>query len=260
MTRSISLILLSLSALGCVVFPIDVADEEPFSEEVISSIEIGKSSQSDLESILGQPQESFLAGRWWVYRADHKTTEWMAIGYGTGGVAGGEIKHLRMLVRFDDEGLISALTHVSAEQPCDTKYGVCYIDGSLVLPVIFSGDVAARSNTCAIVFFADGQFDSTILVSIGDSEPQFPLVKPSGTYIYGNVPIGRHKITTDFDAFGVSVTKAKTVDCFSQETIYLSLDSGRDPASSLSQVAEQTGQQRIRGRKVRLIPDVGFTQ
>ena len=250
---------MSLFASGCFI-PIYVADEKPFGNDVLRQLEVGRTTKSQLRSTLGPPSRSFLSGRWWVYEESHKTTEIVAVGPGSGGVVGGEIEHYRLFIRFDDGGLVSAFASTRSDEPCDSRYGVCYIDGSLVLPIIFVGDIQARPGTCEVVLFADGQFESTVLISADETESRFPLVNPSGTYIYANLPFRSHEIVADFESSGVCVKKAVTIDCSSQETIYLGLGAGQDSAPSLSQVAEQIGQQRIQGRKVILFPDMGLPQ
>lgn len=259
MIRVWSICLASLFAGSCIL-PIYVADEKPFSNEVLSQLEVGKTSKSELRSTLGPPSRSFLSGRWWIYEEDHKTTELVAVGPGSGGVVGGEIEHYRLFIRFDDEGLVSAIASTNAGAPCDMRYGICYIDGSLVLPIMFTSDIQARPSTCEVVLFADGQFESTVLISAGEAEPRFPLVEPSGTYIYANFPFSSYEIVADFESAGACVKKMVTIDCSSPETVYLGLDAGQDSDPSFSQVPEQIGQQRIRGRKVVLFPDMGLPQ
>lgn len=257
MIRIWSICLASLLASSCFI-PIYVADEKPFGNDVLAQLEVGKTPKSQLRSTLGPPSRSFLSGRWWVYEESYKTTEIVAVGPGSGGVVGGEIEHYRLIIRFDDGGLLSAFASTRSDEPCDSHYGVCYIDGSLVLPIMFVGDIQARPGTCEVVLFADGRFESTILISADEAESRFPFVDPSRTYIYANLPFRSYEITADFEASGVCVTKAVTIDCFSQGTIYLDLDAGQDSEPSLTQVAEQIGQQRIRGRKVILFPDIGL--
>jgi hypothetical protein len=258
MIRAWSICLAFLFAGGC-IFPIYIADEKPFSNDVLGQLEAGKTSKSQLRGTLGPPSRSFLSGRWWIYEKEHKTTEIVAL-TPSGGVAGGEIEHYRLFIRFDDGGLVSAFASTRSDEPCDSRYGVCYIDGSLVLPIMFVGDIQARPGTCEVVLFADGQFESTVLISADEGESRFPLVDPGGTYIYANLPFRSYEIVADFESSGVRVKKAVTINCSSQKTIYLGLDAGQDSAPSLSQVAEQIGQQRIRGRKVILFPDMGLPQ
>jgi len=258
MIRIWSICVASLFAGSC-IFPIYIADEKPFGEDVLRQFEVGRTSKSQIRSILGPPSKSYLSGRWWTYEEDHKTTVLVAVGpTGGGGVEGGEIEHYRLFIRFDDGGLVSEFARTDAGAPCESRYGICYIDGSLVLPIIFVGDIQGRPGTCEVMLFADGQFESTVLISAGETEPRFPLVDPSGTYIYANLPFRSHEIVADFESSGVCVKKAVTIDCSSEGTIYLSLDAGQDSEPSLSQVTEKFGQQRIRGRKVVLFPDIGL--
>ena len=259
MIRIWSVCLASLLASSCFI-PIYVADEKPFGNDVLGQLEVGKTPKSQLRSTLGPPSRSFLSGRWWVYEKSHKTTEIVAVGPGSGGVVGGEIEHYRLFIRFDDADLVSAFASTDAEAPCDSQYGVCYIDGSLVLPILFVDDIRARPGTCEVVVFANGKFESTVLISADEAESRFPMVDPSRTYIYANLPFRSYEIVADFEFSGVCMRKVVTIDCSSQETIYLGLDASEDSETSLSQVAEQIGQQRTRGRKIILFPDMVLPQ
>jgi len=247
--------LIAIWTASCVIIPIDPAEKVPFGEEEIRKLEAPATSKADIKNALGMPATSFLGGRWWIYEASHKTTVWLGIGPGTGDVVGGNIEHYRLLVRFDDDELISALARVTVDHPCDKKYGVCFIDGSLVLPVVFHNDIEARPGLCSIVFYAEGVFESTILLASNNARPRFPIFESGTTYTVGHLAAGRHDFTVIYDSLRKAVTKTKTLDCFSQETVYLKLENVGRQTTTFSRVATHAGAEAIRGRTYSLVPD-----
>jgi len=134
-------LVISLSA--CIAFPIQLPDEEPFKDEKLAFIEIGKTTKEEIATAMSDfPMETdegevgikltpqtFRDGDWWLYAQTRKETKWFfiyMIPYG-GGDAGtvGDVDYRLLLIKFDNNGIVAEYALSSSEgNGCD-RYGIC---------------------------------------------------------------------------------------------------------------------------------------
>ncbi len=133
-------LLISLSA--CIAFPIQFPDEEPFKDEKLAFIEIGKTSKEEIATAMSDfplktdegevrvkltPQK-FRGGDWWLYAQTREELQWFiaAGGYGGGGVdISPDVDYRFLLIKFDGNGMVAEYELSSSETLRCNRYDVC---------------------------------------------------------------------------------------------------------------------------------------
>lgn len=134
-------VLIPLALAGCIVLPNRLADDEPFREEVVGFIEPGVTSKAEIEARLGGDYRYSQNGRWWVFRADRRMTEWFWLTCTPGGCGGdefgGDVREYSLIVEFDNDDTVRMFTVVINDDRCAEGGNICLDD--LELTVIEDG-------------------------------------------------------------------------------------------------------------------------
>jgi len=142
-------LLINLSA--CIAFPIQLPDEEPFKDEKLAFIEIGKTSKEEIDTAMSDfametdegevrvkltPQK-YRGGDWWLYAQTREETKWFIIyGWpGAGGDAGtiGDVDYRFLLIKFDNKGIVAGYKLLSSEGDGCDRYGICVRESHYML-------------------------------------------------------------------------------------------------------------------------------
>ena len=134
--------LLALVLSGC-VFPTHLADEAPFGDEVTGLVEPGSTTKSDVRAQLGDRYSESSNGRWWVFSADRRMTEWFAFMCGpygpcSGAEFGGDVHQYNLIIDFGSDDIVRNLAVVTDQSPCTDDQSICLDD--LELSVIEDGN------------------------------------------------------------------------------------------------------------------------
>lgn len=133
-------LLISLSA--CIAVPIQLPDEEPFKDEKLAFIEIGKTTKEEIATAMSDfPMEKdegevrvkltpkkFRGGDWWLYAQTREELQWFIAvgGYGGGDAGTTPDKDYRfLLIKFDNKGIVAGYELLSSEGYGCNRYGVC---------------------------------------------------------------------------------------------------------------------------------------
>jgi hypothetical protein len=133
----------SLSA--CVAIPVQRADEEPFKDERLIFIEIGKTTKEEIAAAMSDfakekdnveervnllPQK-FRGGDWWLYTESRSEAQWLWV-YAAPSVLPdvgvnktGKYDYHYLLIKFDDNGVVTGYETSSAEGDGCNRNGVC---------------------------------------------------------------------------------------------------------------------------------------
>ncbi len=135
-------LLISLSACIAIAFPIQLPDEEPFKDEKLAFIEIGKTSKEEITTAMSDfpiktdegevrvkltPQK-YRGGDWWLYAQTREELQWFIAGggYGGGGVdISPDVDYRFLLIKFDKNGIVAGYELSSSERSGCNRYGVC---------------------------------------------------------------------------------------------------------------------------------------
>ncbi len=135
-------LLISLSACIAIAFPIQLPDEEPFKDEKLAFIEIGKTTKEEIATAMSAfPMEKdegevwvkltpqkFRGGDWWLYAQTREELQWFIAGggYGGGGVdISPDVDYRFLLIKFDKNGIVAGYELSSSERSGCNRYGVC---------------------------------------------------------------------------------------------------------------------------------------
>ena len=135
----------ALSMSAC-VFPIQLADDEPYGEQFIGFIELGDTPRSEIESQLGTPYLVFSDGRWWLYQANRQMTKWgwlFCVQTGCdGGEFAGKVRLYSLVLEFNEKDAVNKTLVITEQHPCNRDQTLCYRDG--VLSVIEEGNALTQ--------------------------------------------------------------------------------------------------------------------
>ena len=119
---------------SCIMFPIGGGEPHPFGKKRMAFIEPGTTQGADVRRAFGEP-DICCGGRWWLYRATKKGSDWFIIA-GGGYVAdwavieGGSTSY-QLLVGFHADGTVWRYGVLRGDEPCDSRRGVCYQRGKV---------------------------------------------------------------------------------------------------------------------------------
>ncbi len=136
-------LVISLSA--CII-PGPGGDEEPFKDDKLAFIEIGKTTKEEIATAMSDfaikthewgdsewdegevrvkltPQK-YRGGDWWLYARTRQERKWAVIG-AIDGEEFGDVDYRFLLIKFDNNGIVTGYELSSSEGPGCNRYGVC---------------------------------------------------------------------------------------------------------------------------------------
>ncbi len=129
-------LVISLSA--CIAFPTELPDEEPFKDEKLAFIEIGKTTKEEIATAMSDfamktdegevrvkltPQK-YRGGDWWLYAQTREELKWVMVGMNDAEEMGG-VDYRFLLIKFDNNGIVAGYELSSSEGFGCNRYGVC---------------------------------------------------------------------------------------------------------------------------------------
>ena len=174
-------LLLMAAASSCLVFPTQLADENPYGNQSIGFIVLNETPRTDLSATLGAPIRTFANGRWWLYQSDRRMTTWFLFvgalaGGGSATEFGGHIRIYSLIVEFSDNDIVSNLIVITDRDPCSKDKSICYADGELI--------VANKSTTAAQTYHDQSPnaplSDARLLALRGKKIERFLALQESG--------------------------------------------------------------------------------
>jgi hypothetical protein len=128
-------LVISLSA--CII-PVQRPDEEPFKDEKLAFIEIGKTTKEEIATAMSDfametdegevrvkltPQK-YRGGDWWLYAQTREEFQW-TFSTGIEAVASRDVDYRFLLIKFDNNGIVAGYELSSSEGYGCNRYGVC---------------------------------------------------------------------------------------------------------------------------------------
>jgi len=279
------LVILLASGLSACVFPTRLADEVPFREDVIGSVEIGKTTREEIRVKIGEPAKKFADGRWWVYNATREMSEWFwffcaQTGCGGGDLGGGK-RLYSLIIEYDEESALKKTTVVHEKKPCSRDGSICYREGLLDIAWDSEESLVNFPGACSLTIYGQTpalRFDVWIRLTGNDGPTmiEYKRSAPSNrshsvhTHVAGvGSPSGRlsdeYFVQLPMEAGQFEVRAiAPTMDmaaepielnCTGAETHFVKLLCEGPDISSLVSVGAELGRNDIRGRSLRLLPD-----
>lgn len=259
--RVIAFLLLYLSCLSGCIFPVHLADDEPFREEDIPPLIVGSTTKTEVLDLLGEPEASFQNGQWWVYNEDRKMTEWLVImcaGYGAcgGDTFGGDVRQYSLILEFDNE-LFKALYVVKEDDPCGPDNSVCLVDVLLEIPDISSVDIQVPDDHCLVAIFSNKPSSPLTAVYIRMSALEGRPIRflSDTSVLYLHVPIGANRISVKANLLEGEFSAVEYLECASGQTYFFEFSHPQMHQASFSMVEESRGRQEIEKRRLAIPPD-----
>lgn len=139
------------------MFPTHFAEEKPFRDEASGSAETGMSTRADIKAKLGEPQERYANGRWWLYHSDREMAEWIWLLCVQTGCVGGPIgegeRRYTLIIEFDEEDFLQNTVVVDEKNPCSQEGSVCYQEGQLEMAWHKTSPLSNRLDSCTLVIY-----------------------------------------------------------------------------------------------------------
>ena len=125
-------------SLSACIFPTQLPDEEPFKDEKLAFIEIGKTTKEEIATAMSDfpmktdegevrvkltPQK-YRGGDWWLYAQTREELVWVVLA-GTDAEVIGDVDYRFLLIKFDNNGIVAGYELSSSEGYGCNRYGVC---------------------------------------------------------------------------------------------------------------------------------------
>ena len=128
---------------ACIAFPIQLPDAEPFKDEKLAFIEIGKTTKEEIATAMSDfplktdegevrvkltPQK-YRGGDWWLYAQTREELKlFVAVmgpfGSGDAGIIG-DVDYRLLLIKFDNNGVVAEYELSSSEGDGCDRYSIC---------------------------------------------------------------------------------------------------------------------------------------
>ncbi len=159
---------------GCIIIPTQMPDEKPFKDERLAFIEIGTTTKEQVATAMSNfkihtdegevtvklnPQK-FRGGDRWLYAQDREELQLVFGAYGGGGGTLGDVDYHFLLIKFDEDGVVSDYKVSSIEGDGCNRDGVCKGSVNYMLLASEDEDLAAKHfqppvDSCGIYFYGN---------------------------------------------------------------------------------------------------------
>ncbi len=128
---------LVISLPACIILT-QLPDEEPFKDEKLVFIEIGKTTKEEIATAMSDfametdegevrvkltPQK-YRGGDWWLYAQTREELQWTVLA-GTDAEVIGDVDYRFLLIKFDNNGIVAGYELSSSDGYGCNRYGVC---------------------------------------------------------------------------------------------------------------------------------------
>jgi len=125
-------------SLSACIFPTQLPDEDPFKDEKLAFIEVGKTTKEEIATAMSDfametdegevkvtltPQK-YRGGDWWLYAQTREELVWVVLA-GTDVEVIGDVDYRFLLIKFDNNGIVAGYELSSSEGYGCNRYGVC---------------------------------------------------------------------------------------------------------------------------------------
>ncbi len=163
------LVLPSLALLSaCIVLPVGLPGEDPFKDENLLFVEIGRSTKYEIDDAMldltkGKASlTKFRGGDWWLYAQTRKEAKWLVVIVGASGPGGGtvgDVDHRLLLIKFDNNGAVSGYEQLWSEGDGCDHHGVCVRESHHMLLAPEDEDRVAKqfdipANRCGVYLYS----------------------------------------------------------------------------------------------------------
>lgn len=267
---------MAVAVSGCVL-PVQGGDPDPFPEHKFDFIEVGVSTKDDISAAMSEfPIETregdrvthfqpmkFHDGAWWLYAAERSEAKWLWIDPWlgvpwTGPVVSGSQDYRYLLVRFDEQGIVSDYQLSRSEGGRCNESGVCasgiaygVLDPEGAEPF---EPIAPAPERCRIYLY--GYMFGGLPVTL-DGEAQGWLLG-SRTYMSWEIDAGSHQIQSQ--TLHESEPVPWDFECQPGETLYIHLEPKTPNIWSVEyrtrflKVSKREAQERLKKHRQLLIP------
>ena len=244
--------LLVLALSGC-VFPTRLADETPFGDEVVGFAELGKTTKKEVEESLGPPGETYANGKWWVFHADRRMTEWFAFMCGpygpcSGGEFGGDLRQYHLLLKFNEDETVHQVFFLDEKRPCDELGIVCFEKGVLEVRHHASQGTSVAPEHCAVFLYVQESDlpHTAVFVQIDYVDVRIRYMN-NGAYYRVDLTPGAHNLSVGADAI--------SLDCDTHEKFYVRIVHDKSYRPSFQVTPIDIGRKQIADRRLSLLQD-----
>lgn len=165
------LLVLTLLAFqsACIVLPVGIPGKNPFKDKNLPFIEIGKSTKYEIDDAMLDLTKGkgsltqFRGGDWWLYAQTRKEAKWLVAlvsPAGADGLITGNVDHRLLLIKFDNNGVVSGYEQLSSEGGGCNRHGVCVRESRHMLLAAEDEDRVAKqfdipANRCGVYLYSE---------------------------------------------------------------------------------------------------------
>jgi hypothetical protein len=271
--------LVAITVCGCIAFPTQLADVEPFREELLDFLIIGQTTKGEVSEVMenfavavdGEDISvkltpwQFRNGQWWLYVQSRGEFQWVL--WLEGGTSSfGNRDYRFLLIKFDERDVIAGFETSSLEGNGCNREGVCKLGTSYILLAPDDEDQAAKAlppaaNQCLVYLYPRKRSVAGLIVismelveASFDDEPGVAVASHEG-YLLWPAQFGRHRISLIDPILGGSIL-TRELDCQRSEAWffeYIAEGQQGDLNGRVVRVEEKKGRREISKRRLILM-------
>lgn len=258
-----------LAICGCVVVPVPSKTlEEYIPKDKLAFLEVGNTTKDEAFETLARPASTFSNGSTWVYRANLRETNRLAMCYYTKMERGCGVEPLYqkyglLALTFDDRGVLSDWKLSYAQLGGCSKEGVCGFSGGYMIFAPKTADRSAKrfrvsGDNCAIYLYPHKGF-----FIWDDEDPARVQIEgvfdtwwreTRETYLYRVLPAASYIVSTTHRNLHGSIQ----LDCNAGDIVFVRFvrEDFREDDFYLETATESDGKAAIEDRKLLLFEDI----
>jgi hypothetical protein len=264
-------IAMALSFVACLsacVFPVQRPDEEPFKDDTLAFIEIGKTTKAEIASAMSNlivksgtdevnmqlTPRKYRGGNWWLYAQTRKEQAWI-VWAGPGLAQLGNVDYRFLLLKFDKNGVVAGYELSSSEGYGCNREGVCVLGPSHSLLASKDEDRVVKQfdilfDHCGIYVYAKSKFVGSYYlnpISIWLDGHQVDWLLNQEHFFFWQLDPGVHQLAADSP---IAEHQASIeFRCTAGELLYFELGETRKSIFSSRYWIEIEHQNAVTGRK-----------
>ena len=259
-----------VTASGCIAYPTQMPDEEPFTDEWLPFIEIGTSTKEQVATVMSNfrvdsdegevtvelDPHTFRGGDWWLFAQTREEFQWVYADVSRYSDTYGDVDYHFLLIKFDEHGVVSDYEISSLEADGCNREGVCKLRDYYMLLATEDDDNAAktlqpRGNQCVVYLYlkkSTGKQMVPVKVSFDDG-PAVVVGAYEG-YLQWDAEYGHHEIELIRPTLGETFIK-REIDCQRSEHWFFEYSRNRSGSKRrMDEIEGSRGRREINKRRL----------
>lgn len=235
---------------GCVVYPSDLAEPEPFKDENLEFVGVG-SNKGEVREVLGNNFESFNDGQYWVFVADRAMTKWNVVipipQAPQPRPRNRVVRQYSLIFQFDQNDIVQQIMKLNDRNPCNDDNTVCH-SGDVLHVLNDAGQAWDRNPAeCRLSLYLENSVDHAEFKWILIDKRALPIMLSKAYYSRYYVEAGPHTISLR--------DLRQDFECHAGQSIFVRFQLSDTRGYSMNAVEPKIAHKDLLNRRHSLFPD-----